>query len=193
MHGAAHRSRQLVADPQGRSARWWQRPPPAVGHPAPSRRGADEARFSGGRLHQRTHFIYFGDFCKFLADHKDELLAVVGDLNIGFEPRDCTDFDGKACTTVEQSKIYVGPECTAMLEKADLVDAWSYRHPGDRQCPRDYTRATELIKEARKGKHGKDIQSGSWARVDHVLVHKDLCGLVPEAAEATIYSSIEPH
>lgn len=149
-----------------------------------TRHGLLVAAYLSGEDFQR----YLDDFIAFLERHKHELLAVVGDLNIGFEPCDCTDEDGIPLTADQVRPGYLSKP-NSLLSKGGLKDAWACHHSGPRERPRDYTRATELIGEAREGKHGKDIQSGSWMRCDHVLV--------PEAlifhSEATIYSALEPH
>ena len=120
---------------------------------------------------------YLTNFSAFLRQHKNELLAVVGDLNMRFDPFDDArpDAHGELVPNEDQSRDFVSQR--AMLDGADLVDAWRYHHPH----AREYSRENEDFV-----RHKLD---GSWSRVDHVLVPARRV----EATTAAILTSIKPH
>ena len=120
---------------------------------------------------------YLTNFSSFLKQHKNKLLAVVGDLNMRFDPFDDArpDAHGELVPNEDQSRDFVSQR--AMLDGAGLVDAWRYHHPH----AREYSRENEDFV-----RHKRD---GSWSRVDHVLVPARRV----EATTAAILTSIKPH
>ena len=115
---------------------------------------------------------YRTNFSSFLKQHKDELLAVVGDLNMTFDPFDFArpDEHGVLVPLEDQLRDFVSER--ALLDDAGLVDAWRHHHPH----AREYSRKNE-----------KWLNDG-WARVDHVLVPARRV----EATTAAILTSIKP-
>ena len=121
---------------------------------------------------------YFTNFSSFLKEHKDELLAVVGDLNMIFDAFDLArpgeHGELVPCQSSQRGDL---ADARAMLDGAGLVDAWRHHHPH----AREYSREDESFSTHKP--------NGSWARVDHVLVPARRV----EATTAAILSSIKPH
>jgi exonuclease III len=88
----------------------------------------------------------------FLRQHRERLLAVVGDLNMTFDACDRTDRHKQPMTTGDFRAV------RAMLDGAGLVDAWRHHHPHTLEWSRE------------DNDFSSHQPSGSWARVDHVLV-----------------------
>ena len=121
---------------------------------------------------------YYTNFSLFLKQHKNELLAVVGDLNMTFDPFDfaSTDEHGVLVPLEDQSRDFTRER--AMKDDAGLVDAWRHHHPHAREY------SLELVDWLNGHK-----PNGRWARVDHVLVPARRV----EATTAAILTSIKPH
>ena len=118
---------------------------------------------------------YSKAFWAFLEQHKHRMLAVVGDLNITFEARDRTDNN-------KQPLLGCDSHFRSQLREAGLVDAWRHHHP----YANEYSREDEDWERSRAS--GEVCLTGSWARVDHVLVPTNR---VAEST-ATILSQIGP-
>jgi exonuclease III len=110
---------------------------------------------------------YYLHFCAFLEAHKDDLLAVVGDLQMGF----CVyDVITKAGSHPDPRRCNFSLQLD-FLRRAGLKDAWRATNPEPKA---EFTRRTT----SRLG--------GGWHRVDHVLVPKD------RSATAKICSELKP-
>ena len=112
---------------------------------------------------------YFATVSRFLEERKDDLLAVVGDLNMIFDSFDLTDN--------KRRPVETGGDFTkqrGMLKAARLADAWRHHH----EHAREYSRQDDKF----------DGREGKWARVDHVLVPESRV----ESVAAKIMSEIRP-
>jgi len=131
---------------------------------------------------------YFRGVSDFLARHRDQLLAVVGDLNMVFDPFDLTNRHKVPRHQVSDDAYQRMQTNKEMLRNAGLVDLWRLQHPDAREYSRQDEEFSDTMHE--RGVRGAHRgMSGRWARVDHVLVPQRLVA----DATATIHTSILPH
>ena len=137
-----------------------------------------------GRLEKRLD--YEEDLTSLLSDHKDRLLAVVGDMNVApSDELDCsTPFWGKFFLAGEDGNgaweeraVQLRDAHCKLLKDGGLVDAWRYHNP----------RRKEFTSFQDQGRHRS--RNGWCARVDLVLVPE------PQVAHVRpiIYSEITAH